>query len=134
MSFVLDVSVVAGLFFEDEEIPYSLVEHFAAGETAIVPDLFTLEVLNLFLTAVRRNRATVEDLPLHLEHLSQLPIETRWHLDEPGDIMPLALRYSLTAYDACYLELAIVTSSPLATSDLALAKAAIAAGVPLALS
>jgi predicted nucleic acid-binding protein len=46
-------------------------------------------------------------------------------------ILPLARRHDLTAYDAAYLELAIRERLPLATLDDDLRQAALAPGVPL---
>ncbi len=48
--------------------------------------------------------------------------------------MALAQQYGLTVYDAAYLELAVRNGAALATSDIALAKAAKKAGGPRAAS
>jgi predicted nucleic acid-binding protein len=47
------------------------------------------------------------------------------------DTLDLARRYSLSAYDAAYLELALRKSLPLATLDAQLGAAAQQAGVPV---
>jgi predicted nucleic acid-binding protein len=47
------------------------------------------------------------------------------------DTLDLARRYSLSAYDAAYLELALRKSLPLATLDAQLNAAARQAGVPV---
>ena len=59
----------------------------------------------------------------------------RVSVDEGGlqrafdDVLPLAMQYALSIYDAAYLELALRTKAPLATLDAGLARAARAAGV-----
>lgn len=47
----------------------------------------------------------------------------------PAQILDLALRHDLTAYDEVYLDLVLRRALPVATRDLALADAARAAGV-----
>jgi predicted nucleic acid-binding protein len=46
-------------------------------------------------------------------------------------LFELAMRYQLSSYDAAYLELAIRYALPLATQDVQLKQAAIAAGITL---
>ena len=48
-----------------------------------------------------------------------------------GDILQLARRFTLSAYDADYLELSLRRGLPLSTLDAELAKAAATAGVAL---
>jgi predicted nucleic acid-binding protein len=48
-----------------------------------------------------------------------------------SDVLPVAREYSLTAYDAAYLELSMRHSAPLATLDAKLQRAAQRAGVEI---
>lgn len=129
MAFVLDASATAGLFLDDEAPPHSVIAQFSRGETAIVPGLFILEVLNLLVKAVRRSRLTAGDVHIQLERLARLPVDVESGSADSAAVLILALRHSLSAYDACYLELAMSNSVPLATNDRALAAAARAEGV-----
>ena len=51
--------------------------------------------------------------------------------DHVSNVLPLAREYSLSAYDAAYLELSIRQGAPLATLDDRLGKAAKHAGVEI---
>ena len=62
--------------------------------------------------------------------LGALPIRLDHQADD-GVLMALARTHRLTAYDAAYLELARRANLPLATLDIALARAASAEGVSL---
>lgn len=46
-------------------------------------------------------------------------------------ILELAREYKITVYDACYLELSLRVSAPLATLEVELAEAAQKAGIPV---
>lgn len=68
-----------------------------------------------------------------LQTLEQMPIDI--DPPDPGDLLSrlprLAHKHALTTYDAAYLNLALREKLPLATSDAALKKAALAEGVEL---
>jgi predicted nucleic acid-binding protein len=100
---------------------------------ALVPNLWHLEVGNVLLQAVRRNRIKPSQAASMIELLRTLPLQTdektsRRALRESFDV---ASRYELSLYDAAYLELAMRTSLPLASFDKALRKAAKRASVAL---
>jgi predicted nucleic acid-binding protein len=87
-------------------------------------------VTNALLIAVRRERISIQDALQFLQDLEFLPIRidtTTKNLVRTG-VFPLAEQYSLTVYDAAYLELAIREGLPLATLDDDLRKAAGVAG------
>jgi predicted nucleic acid-binding protein len=48
-----------------------------------------------------------------------------------GTTLELARRYSLSSYDAAYLELSLRGNTPLATLDVALRNASVAAGITI---
>ena len=135
MSFVLDCSVTMAWCFEDERTAATealLARVVEAG--AIAPFLWPLEVANVLLSASRRKRIPPEAVNQVAQRIAALPVvidkdgaELVW-----GSTLQLAERYALTSYDACYLELALRKSMPLATLDAALRKAALAASVALA--
>jgi predicted nucleic acid-binding protein len=130
--FVLDASVAASWFFEDEGGEYAATVLESLREWhAIVPSLWPLEVANVLLTAERRRRCSEAEAIRFLELLESLPIVT--DEDTPGHALhgsyQLAREYGLSAYDAAYLELAMRLGAPLATLDRQLAEAATMAGV-----
>ena len=129
---VLDCSVAIAWCFADEasaELDALLDGVRANG--VLVPAIWHLEVANVLLTAERRGRISERGATRSLHLLSSLPIHTD-HADPERmrrDIVPLARAHRLMAYDATYLELAIRTGVPLATTDRILAAAARTAGV-----
>ena len=131
---VIDSSVALAWCFPDEQDTYSqAVLDVLASETAIVPELWHLEVANTLVVGERRKRTTQANTVTWLGFLSSLPIEveeeTKAHAF--GDTISLARDHGLSAYDAAYLELAMRRGLPLATLDDKLKAAAQAAGVPI---
>jgi predicted nucleic acid-binding protein len=100
---------------------------------AIVPTIWQLEVANVLLISQRNKRITKEQRRSALYVLNELPINidqsTSKHAWE--ETTELAERYSLSLYDACYLELSLRYSLPLATFDNHLKQAAKSAGILL---
>jgi predicted nucleic acid-binding protein len=131
---VLDVSAVCAWCFEDERTPASeaLLARLPECELCI-PGLFLWELANVLLMAERRSRITAADRSAFLALMAQLDL----HLDPADptviwhDVLSLAARHHLTAYDAAYLELAMRWGLPLASRDGALGAAARAAGLDL---
>jgi predicted nucleic acid-binding protein len=131
MAFIVDASVVGAWLLPDEA--NALAELAMArlqDEDALAPDLLWHEVRSLLLTAARRHRIAGEDIIALLYRLADTPLKNVG----PGDgveIVRLALRHQLSAYDGAYLALAVLQKMPLATADTRLAAAARAEGVPL---
>jgi predicted nucleic acid-binding protein len=134
--FVLDNTVTMAWCFTGEatESTETLLSRLSnLTDSAIVPALWLYEVVNVTELAVRRGRITAGKADAFLESLSDLPID----IENPTlaqifvSVRSLAGLYNLTAYDASYLELAIRHSLPIASSDNALTKAALAEGVSL---
>lgn len=131
---VLDASVALSWCFEDQETKFSesVLEAVGHGAAPIAPPIWMYEVINV-LAAARRKKI-----------IDQATSTTFWNkvdklvevFEDPGkgtahEILDLAEKYRLTAYDAAYLELALREGLPLATLDKDLKKAAQAAGVHL---
>ena len=131
--FVLDCSVTAAWFFEDEFNPYvrsvrNLMLSQDAG--AIVPAIWSAEVANVLFQAERRKRIPPEKVNDGMQILSQLPIETdHLPMSHMGHVLRLCRKYALTSYDALYLELALRRNIELATQDRKLKASAKAEGV-----
>jgi predicted nucleic acid-binding protein len=131
---VLDVSAVGAWCFEDERTPATeaLLARLEDCELC-VPGLFLWELANVLLMAERRCRITSADRSNFLALMALLDLRLDpadpmvvWH-----DVLSLAARHRLTAYDAAYLELAMRWGLPLATRDGALEVAARASGLEL---
>jgi len=132
--FVLDASVAASWFFDDEGGDYAatVLEGLKEGE-ALVPNLWPLEIANVLIMAERRGRCSEAEATRFIELLENLPItidDDATHRALHGSYQ-LAREYGLTAYDAACLELAMRLGTPLATMDKQLAEAAKKAGVQL---
>lgn len=129
---VLDASTAVSWFFADERDDESIAMGAEVAENgAIVPALFRWEVQNAFMMAARRKKISLDDVAMYLESIDELDLE----IDEDGLKSPmtaglgLANRFTLTAYDAAYLELAMRRSSELITRDKRLGRAAAALGL-----
>lgn len=96
----------------------------------IVPTLFWFEIRNLLVMQARRNRITPEQRTRFLHGLDRLPLQIDRH-PSSSDVIELAERHRLSAYDAAYLELSLRLGRSLATLDRRLATAAGAEGVPV---
>ena len=132
--FVVDNSVVMSWCFEDEASPYAdaALDALRRG-CALVPAVWGYEAANVLVVAVRRKRLKREDARRFAATLRRLPIEAAAPPDKAAvaALLDLADETGLSAYDAAYLDLARREHLPLATTDAALRKAAVAAGVDL---
>jgi len=136
VSFVLDNSVALAWCFEDEQTPaiMALLDRVVATG-AMAPLLWPLEALNGLLVAERRRRLEPAKRAELAGLLRALPIMLD---DETADksweeTLRLAERFTLSVYDATYLELAQRRRLPLASMDRALRNATAALGVEVLL-
>ena len=136
--FILDASLAVAWFIPDPETPYALSvrSRLAAGSTAVVPSIWTVEVANAFVKSVRRGTLTEEAVEYGLQTLETLissgsRISMDSSLKSVREAYAAARRYQLSAYDGPYLQLAIDARLPLATLDKGLRAAALKAGVAL---
>lgn len=102
-----------------------------AEHGATVPGLWALETAHVLLTAERQGRITLAERRQALSTLIALPIQVdaKTATQAWEETVMLAAAHNLTVYDACYLELALRLSLPLATLDQALRHAAAVCGV-----
>lgn len=136
MRFVLDTSVSLS-WFVDDPVPDLAVrarDALRSGSSALVPHLWHLEMANGLILAERRGKMTKSAVDLGLDRLEAL-LSTVIENDS-GTILlrqaqSSARSFSLTAYDAVYLETALRENLPLATLDRALNRAAIEAGAQI---
>lgn len=99
----------------------------------LVPALWNYEVANALLAGEVRKRLGPREIRDFVALLTSLSLvqDMRDFSDLVSPILPLARKYSLSAYDAAYLELSIRHGIALATCDQKLEKAARRAGVRL---
>lgn len=130
-TYVLDASFAAAWFLPDEasETTGRLLDEILT-RPPIVPSLFRHELRNLLLLAERRGRVAPYEIDEALIMAAALPIGERGAGDD-HDILRLARKHGLTAYDAAYLELASRETAPLATLDKKLATAARIENIPV---
>lgn len=94
---------------------------------------WSLEITNAVLSGERRKRLSTTEIDLFIRLLENLSLvqDVQPAGDQIVNVLPLARRHDLSAYDAAYLELAIRLGAPIATLDSKLQKAARKAGVEI---
>ena len=130
---VIDASVTLAWCFPDEQTPLSLavLDRLKAGESAIVPAFWSVEVLNSLLVGERRGRISPEQTQAFLRSIQALrPTLDDASLDQVfGSVQKLCRDHRLSPYDALYVDLAMRKKSPLATLDQPQRDAAKALGI-----
>lgn len=130
MPLVLDNSVVSGWLLKSQATAYSqAIARRLLHDRAVAPALLRLEYANVLRTACKRGRLTAEQAQEAIAELAALPLDLDHESPDPAQLLALALRHDLSAYDAAYLDLALRRQLPIATQDGALAQAARIAGV-----
>jgi predicted nucleic acid-binding protein len=131
---VIDASVTLSWCFPDEQTPASLgvLDRLRAGQQALVPAFWSVEILNVLLLAERKGRIASEQTRAFLEMLRALnPTMDHASLEQvAGPVQSICREYRLTPYDALYVELALRSGLPLATLDQPQRDAALALSVP----
>jgi predicted nucleic acid-binding protein len=134
MSLVIDASVALAWIFErptsDEAERAQRILSEAGRVEMIVPLLWYPEVANALLVGELRKVVTEAQVIDYLARLDKLPIaeDNARPAARRDQVMALARQYSLSAYDATYLELALREGAELATFDGKLADAMRSAG------
>ena len=135
MKLIIDASFIASLLLPGKAADESAsqLEQINEGR-AVAPALWQLEVANLLLTALRRKRIDASEFARILEAVDSLPVILQQALTakQRGDLLHLARKHDLGAYDAAYLELALRLCLQLATFDGRLIRAARAEGALVA--
>lgn len=134
MKFVLDNSITMRWFFGDgkkEDLNYAMdVLETMKQASALVPAIWGLEVSNVIAKAEAKGLVTESRSTLFIKMIKELDIQPdmETYLYSLNDILNLARRHGLSAYDASYLELALRGNIPLATLDEDLIRAVKKAG------
>jgi predicted nucleic acid-binding protein len=134
VSLVIDRSITLAWCFDDERSAAAdtvLDQVTAIGAT--VPSLWRLEVANALHMAVKRKRIDAAFRDASLADLGALRITIDTDTDRHAwtTTLRLAERYSLTLYDAAYIELAHRLGYALATLDQDMRAAGDALGIKL---
>ncbi len=134
MGLVLDASAALAWFVQRSDrrealLAEEILANVERGE-AVVPAMWFVEVVNGLLAAERIRRAGPSKAAHFLGELAALPIaEDRVRPSvTQGEVLTLARRHGLSAYDAVYMEVSFRTNKALATFDKQLAKAMRKAG------
>ena len=118
---VVDASVTLAWCFADELTPLALkvLERLKAGDEALVPSFWSVEVLNSLLVGEKRGRISPEQTRAFLSDLEALTPRFDYASVEQvnGPVQRLCRDHGLTPYDALYVELAMRMKCPLATQD-----------------
>jgi predicted nucleic acid-binding protein len=131
VAIVLDASTALAAVLPDEASHFGEAAVTAGlREGIIVPSLWSYEVQNGLLVALRRSRIDNDGLMRALEVLRAFAPAIRV-AEGLGDELRLGAKYGLTAYDAAYVAVAIAANARLATTDKELRSAARAAGITL---
>ena len=115
---IVDASVILSAYFPDEaqDQAQALIRDHVIGHLQLAaPTLLLDEVTDAVLQARRRGRIDDEqanDILSSFEGLGIALEPVRWH-----PMLPLAVRFDRSAYDAAHLALAEVTGQPLITGD-----------------
>lgn len=136
VGFVLDASVALSWCFPNdpsENTPYSrAILQYVEEADIVVPEIWAFEIANGIFVAYKRKRITEADIYEYVQLLESLPIRVvRGEWLKNIALESLARKHNLAAYDVAYLDLTLRKKLPLATSDEALKKAALAEGVAL---
>ena len=130
---VVDASIALSWCFPDEQTPLSIkiLDMLKAGEPAVVPSFWCVEVLNTLLMGEKRGRIKPEQTEAFLGDLRTLaPLLDFASFEQVcGVVQKLSREHRLTPYDALYLELALRSGCRLATLDQAQREAAAALGI-----
>ena len=131
---VVDASTALAWCFPDETSEHAdAILAALEGKTILVPAVWGLEIANVVLVGERSKRLRQPEIRRFTTLLESLPVvqDARPVTSYVSDVLPVAREYSLTAYDAAYLELSMRHSAPLATLDAKLQRAAQRAGVEI---
>jgi predicted nucleic acid-binding protein len=126
-AFVVDCSVAMTWLFKDETTAVTLaLLNRLENESALVPELWFLEVANVLALAERKSRIRADQSVKFVHQITTLQMQV--DTDAAGraftEVLDLARDHGLTTYDATYLDLAVRRNLPLATLDEPLRKAA----------
>ena len=133
MAFVLDASVAIAWVVPSQATAYTRrIRLRARREPYHVPVIFAAEVTNVLVVLERRRILNERGAEAAADVLGRLnPVVHPMNIGL-SELRKLAKRFALSAYEACYLALALELRLPVACGDRPLKTALVAAGVKLA--
>ena len=133
MAFVLDASVALGWVVARQASAYSgRMRLRARREPYHAPALWRLEVVNALRSLERRRAISADAAATAADILERMQPVVHEGAMALADLLRLARKFDLSAYDASYLALALELRMPIACSDGPLKAALGRAGVKLA--
>jgi predicted nucleic acid-binding protein len=118
---VVDASVAIKIFIEQEgsEQAEALFSRLAVEPNTefYVPELFYAECANVLWQYVRRANYPAADAKANLLRLKGLNLQRVTIFELVSESLDIAISNSISAYDACYVELSERLKLPLVTAD-----------------
>jgi predicted nucleic acid-binding protein len=116
---VVDASVAAALIFVEDNAEAAAA--LLANGVLIAPKLLAYEIANIAVTKRKREPESAASIEIGLSYFRKLDISL---VDvDHSEVVDLAMRYALTAYDASYLWLSLTENADLLTFDKRLSRA-----------
>lgn len=119
--YVLDASVTAPWILVDEDssdIEQMFDVIIQKENELLVPEIWSLECLNILKTAFRRKRISEKEVRRSLKALQVIPVKlVSLDSDEYSNVFGISVLYDLTSYDAAYFYLAQKMGANLITLD-----------------
>ena len=131
--FVLDASYALTWCFPDRATPSTdatLERLEALTDSATVPWVWQVEIGNALGKAVTKDKVALARALEIWSELLLLPIR-QVAIGNIPELPRLAVKHNLSMYDTCYLQLALISSLPIATNDDKLKRAAEANGLAI---
>ncbi len=133
MAFVLDASVAVGWVVARQSTAYSrAVRLRARREPYHAPSLWRLEVTNAIRSLERRHALSAQAAVTAIDILDRMQPVIHEAAMPLAELLGLARKFDLSAYDANYLALALELKMPVACTDGPLKSALTKAGAKLA--
>lgn len=130
MAFVLDASVAVGWVVAKQASAYGRRMRLRARrEPYHAPALWRLEVTNALISLERRRAMSSDAAAAAIDILDRMQPNLHEATMPLADLLRLARKFELSAYDAIYLALALELRMPVACSDGPLKTALVRAGV-----
>ena len=118
---VIDASVVIKLFLPEVHSPviqaFFLEFDSSTPIELYVPDLFYVECTNILWKAMRWGSYTLAQAQQDLQNLHEMSLTSTPTVELFNRAIDITEAYNITAYDACYVELAHQVEAPLITCD-----------------
>lgn len=130
MAFVLDASIAVGWVVVRQASAYGRrLRQRARSEPYHAPALWRLETANALRSLERRRAIAADAADTAIDILQRMEPVIHETAMQSADLLRLARKFDLSAYDAAYLALALELKMPLACSDGPLRAALVRAGV-----